>query len=356
MPKYDDLYIRATLTDPGNVPRTGMGLSSSPDIIPYGQMPVDNPDTFFVGDNFNKVLSKDLVYGGQNYIYLRGLNLAAGATTGDMYCYYSPSNLVLYPSIWRTNVLYTQNGVDHVPVRASTTNAGFAPDTPLLWTPALPPPGHHFCMISRVTTAQHPNPIPNTGGFSDFAQWVAGNGGIGWRNVTVVNTGSPEIVFRTEYDQEDEPGLMDVLITAVDVPIGAEVWFSSGTKLENGKFIAIPPTKITQNPQTWGTQAHIPSNWKTTFVGGYRSNGGKPGPNFSVALRVQFAPPTSSKLYSLGTDWDACGFGDCHMFDWNRREYVHGETFFRSNERSFADGPVRPVLLGSVSVRGEQNP
>jgi len=251
--------------------------------------------------------------------------------------------------------MYTQNGIDHVPVTAPTANAGFAPDTPLLWTPGWPPPGHHYCLVSRVATAEHPNPIPNTGSFSDFATWVSQNGGIGWRNVTVVNTGSPEITFKTFYDQEDEPGLMDILITAIDCPVGSEVWFSSGTKLENGQYIAIPPRSIDLNPQTWGTQAYIPSNWQTTFVGGYRSNNkGAPGPNFSVALRVQFAPAFKSPLYQLGTNWDDCGFGEFLMWDRQRNIFVPAQDFYRSKDESFANWPIKPVLLGSVGVKGPE--
>lgn len=354
MPKYDDLYIRATLTDPGNIPRTGMGLSQSPDIIPYGIMPVDNPQTFFTGDNFNKVLSKDIIYNAPNYIYNRGINYAAEARSGDMYCYYCPSNLLLYPSTWRQNVLYTSTGVDHVRVTANAANAPFATPEPVVWVAPYPPPNSHFCMISRVVTEQHPNPIPNTGSYSDFSTWVANNGGIGWRNVTVVAAGSPEILFTSAYDQGDEGGLMDVLITATDAPIGSEVWFASGTPLADGKVIQIPPTKITQNPQTWGTQANIPPQWKTTFSGGYRSNGGVPGPNFDVSLRVQFVPLMKSKLYLIGQPIETCGYGDFHMFDRHERVYVNGEHFFRTRTHAdFTDGPVKPVLLGAVSVRSK---
>jgi hypothetical protein len=144
---------------------------------------------------------------------------------------------------------------------------------------------------------------------------------------------------------------MDVLITATDVPIGSEVWFASGTPLADGKVIAIPPTKITQNPQTWGTQANIPPQWKTKFSGAYRSNGGSPGPNFDVSLRVQFVPTPSSQLYLIGRDVEHCGYGEFHMFDRHQRVYVPGEHFYRSMH-DFASGPVRPVLLGAVSVRG----
>jgi hypothetical protein len=351
--KYTDLYIRSTLNDPGTVPRSTSGLSSSPDVIPYGIMPVNNPDTFFTTtDAMKTVMSKDIIYDAYNYIYLRGVNQAAGPTTGNMYAYFCPSNLLLYPSTWQKNVLYTQDGIDHVPVSAGATGTGFATPIPLLWRAPFPPPNSHFCMIARVTTEANKNPIPPTGGYSDFATWIAGNGGLGWRNVTVVDAGSPEIVYTSDYDQEEEPGLMDILVTTNGAPIGSEVWFSSGTPLGSGKFVAIPPTKITQDPQTWGTQAYIPSQWKTTFTGGYRSNGGKPGPGFDISLRVQFAPPATSRLYALGMPVKEHGLGDWHMFDRETNEYVHHDSFFRRNADAFASGPIRPVLLGSVTLRG----
>lgn len=351
MAKYNDLYVRSTLNDTGNIPRPSAGLSSSPDIIPYGIMPVDNPATFFTGDNFNKVLSKDIIYNADNYIYLRGINYAAGAQSGQMYAYYVPSNLLLYPSTWRTNQLFTSGGVDHVAVSASAANAPFATPEPLVWRQVpYPPPNQHYCMVSRIVTAEHPNPIPNTGTFSDFANWVANNGGIGWRNVSVVAAGSPEILFASDYDQGEEGGLMDVLITATGAPIGSEVWFSSGTPLADGKVIAIPPTKITQSPQTWGTQANIPAQWKTKFNGAYRSNGGVPGSNFEISLRIQFVPAVTSQLYQIGTPLEHCHFGDLHIFDRKERVYMPGEHYYRTFY-DFAAGPVRPVLLGSVSVR-----
>jgi len=354
MAKYTDLYIRAALNDPGNIPRTGMGLSSSPDVIPYGVMPVSNPQTFFTGDNFNQVLSRDIIYNAYNYVYLRGINYATEARSGQMFCYFSPSNLLLYPSTWRQNGLYTSGGIDHVDVKDVPVNAPFATPDPLVWLAPYPPPNSHFCMISRVVTAQNPNPIPNSGSYSDFATWVANNGGIGWRNVTVIAAGSPDILYNTAYDQGEEGGLMDLLITATDAPSGSEVWFSSGTPLADGKVISIPPSKITQSSQTFATQANIPAQWKTTFTWAYRSNGGSPGPKFDVTLRVQFAPPTTSRLYALGVELDKCGLGECHMFDREKNLYVPAEHFYRS-KLDFSSVPIKPVVLGAVSARYSQN-
>jgi hypothetical protein len=355
MATYDDLYIRSTLNDPGTIPRSGVGLSASPDIIPYGFMPVDNPVKFF-SENFNQVVSKDLVYNAPNYVYLRGKNLYNGARSGVMYAYWAPSNLLLYPSTWQNNVLKTNNNVDHVPVNATASGAPYVTPEPLVWVPTYPPAYQHFCMISRVSTDTHPNPIPKTGGYSDFANWVANNGGIGWRNVQVVAAGAPELLFESNYDQGDEGGLMDVLITATDCPIGSDIWFSSGTALPNGTVIKIPPRPVEQNPQTWGTQAMISANWKTTFRGAYRSNNrGAPGPNFDVTLRVQYVPGVNTRLHALGATVESCGFGRWEMWDLDREVFMPGEDFYRATNKSFASGPVRPILLGAASIKARSN-
>ena len=355
MAKYDDLYIRSTLNDPGNIPRTRTGLSASPDIIPYGIMPVNNPVQFFT-NNFQQIVSKDLVYNAPNYVYLRGRNQFNGAQTGKMYAYYAPSSLLLYPSQWKENSLYTQSGTgeqNFVDVSAAATNDPYVTPEPFVWEPKYPPPNSHYCMISRVSTTQHPNEIPNTGGYTDFAKWVAGEGGIGWRNVRVVANGSPEILFDQDYDQGDEEGLMDILITATNCPIGAEVWYSSGTALPDGGVIKIPPSEITEDrPQTFGTQAFIPAGWKTKFNGAYRSNGGPPRGEIEVSLRVQFAPEPRSELYELGSPIEELGFGNWHMFHEEKQMYLPGEEFYRATNSRFASGPVRPVVLGSFTAKG----
>src|ERR1043166_6936877 len=62
--------------------------------------------------------------------------------------------------------------------------------TPFVWdNPQEPPPGQHYCFITRAVTDKHPNPIPEsfplTDG-SDFNKWVQNNPGLGWRNVSFV--------------------------------------------------------------------------------------------------------------------------------------------------------------------------
>lgn len=357
---YNDLYIRAQLDDSGIIPRSYHGLCHSPDIIPFGIMPVDDPAKFFTS-HFGEVLGKDLVYDAANYIYLRGVNYFNGPRSGEAYVYYAPSSLLLHPNQWRHNALRTSTGMDHVSVAADKHLKPYVTPEPFVWIPDYPPPNSHYCLIGRVSTASNPNVIPaSLSGFSSFAEWVAVNGGIGWNNVKVVAADSPEFTIAANYDQEEEPGLMDILVTAVDAPVGSEVWFSSGTPLENGEVIRIPPSAITAHGgrrQTFGTQAYIPSFWQTTFNLAYRNNGkGTAGPLFEITWKVVFTAPASHRLYKLGMPIDQLGLGTFLMHDRVKESWSLAVDHYRSVEKTFADVPISPIVLGAFSATSSGQP
>jgi hypothetical protein len=323
----------------------------STDVIPFGTMPVDDPAKFFTTHS-DEVLSQDLVYNAANYIYLRGINYFNGPRKGRMYLYYAPGGMLLYPKQWLDNVLRTSAGVDHVPVTAAGSQAPYATPEPFVWTPA---DHRDYCLVGRVSTADNPNVIPpSLAGFSSLAEWVAGNGGIGWRNVRIVDAGSPEFTIAADYDQDEEPGLMDVLVTAVDAPVGSEVWFSSGTPLEDGEVIRIPPSAITADGgsrQTFGTRAYIPAHWRTTFNLAYRNNGkGKGGPRFRVTWKIVFTAPASHRLYALGTPIDQLGLGTFNIHDRVKAAWSSAVDHYRSAEKTFSDHPIKPVVLGAFSA------
>ena len=224
--QYNDLYFRANLGDTGTVPATG-SLSSSPDIIPFGTAPTANPKKFFT-DNYSKDVGKDLIARAPNYLYLRAKNLKNGAQTGTIQLYYTKASLLLYPSLWQQNAIQTSSGASSVPVSAAALGGIAVTEDPFTWKPELIS-GDHYCLIGRVVTADHPNPIPQTGRISDFAAYIANNRGMGWRNISVVDAGSPTFSMSVGYEQGTEHGDMFVAIRAKGVPAGAEVAFSCAT-------------------------------------------------------------------------------------------------------------------------------
>jgi hypothetical protein len=80
VPQYDDMFLRDAIDDTGQVPYTGRTVCFSPDIIPYGQTNVTNPDAFF-GGNYGQDLGQTVTPSSNNNIYVRVKNLGAGATS-----------------------------------------------------------------------------------------------------------------------------------------------------------------------------------------------------------------------------------------------------------------------------------
>lgn len=349
--EYPDLYIRSTLNDPGTVPRSTSGISSSPDVIPFGLMPAADPVKYFT-DNFNKDLGVNVTANTANYLYLRGRNQYNGARAGKAYLYFAKSSLLLYPKEWRENILYTSNQQGYIDVAAAKKNDVWVTPEPFRWIPEMPGSNYHYCLIGRVATVDNPNEIPAIGSIPDFAAWIAANGGLGWRNVTTVDAG---VTFTREqtYSQGDTGDQMEVNLICNGAPIGAEVWFTSGTNLPDGAPITIPVSKITKEDgktQIFGTSAFIPAGWRTSFSFSYKANGGKPYPNFDISLRVNYATTAMSALYDNAWTLEELGYEE--MLVWNReqKKFYEARDFYKKCGKTAGDGPVKLVVVGADSA------
>lgn len=290
--QYSDIFLRANLADTGSVPATG-SLCTSPDIIPYGLAPVNDPVTFFT-NNYNQDVGQDLIANAQNYLYMRAKNLMNGPETGTLALYYSPASLLLYPSQWQNNQLKTSSGASTVAVSAPSLGAVVVGADPFVWSPQMPSPGDHFCLVGQVVTPSNPNPIPATGAISDFSTWVANNRGIGWRNVVVVDTGSPTITNSVAYAQGTEGGDMYVAIQGKGIPAGAQVSFSCGTPGPS-PLINMAPYTATGTDFLVGIPTNIPANFSSNISYSYYANNTTPLPGWSLTITVfYFAPPTNA--------------------------------------------------------------
>src|SRR5262249_29125263 len=136
----------------------------------------------------------DILAQQANNIYVRAKNLSSCSATGQIYLYYARSSLLLRPSEWSCNPIKTaaeQTSVTVVDASGKTPLATGAVGvgSSAFAFPAPPvPQGFHYCMIARVVTVDHPNPIPTTDFPSSaaFIRWVYNNPAVCWRNVNVV--------------------------------------------------------------------------------------------------------------------------------------------------------------------------
>lgn len=299
--QYDDIFLRADFGDTGSVPATGL-LSTSPDIIPSGIAPIADPVKVFTDNYANTGANgKDLVANAQNYVYMRGKNLHNGPESGTLQLYYSPASLLLYPNLWSQNQLKTSAGKATVPVSAKNLGDIVVGQDPFTWVPQIPSSGDHYCLIGRVVTPSHPNPIPPIGNISDFASYIAHNRGMGWRNVVVVDKGSPTFTNSIGYNQGEMGGNMYVAIKGISVPKGAEVTFSCGDSGPSPLInMTTPPFTATGADFLVGLPTRIPANFASNISYSYTACGTTPPPGWSVSIVVFFFAPPGHDAYARG--------------------------------------------------------
>jgi hypothetical protein len=256
-PLYNDLFMRANLADTGQVPGVG-NACSSPDIIPVGSLPTPNPQAFFSG-NYHTDVGQNVLSGQQNYVYVRAKSLAAAAAEGTVSLYWSKASLLNWPSVWSANALKTEQGTTSVAISAPSDGQVVVGQAPFVWSPAAIE-GDHYCLISRVVTAAHPNPIPADGTIDDFTQYVLNNRGVGWRNVTLVNGDTPSWQVPVNLTVMDACQLL-IQVETSNVPLGCSVQFACGIEGPTPPLV-LNKTQITTSPnQTVGIWAQLPQGF-----------------------------------------------------------------------------------------------
>lgn len=339
MATYNDLFIRSNLSDTGTIPRQGT-QSHCPDIIPYGVQPVNDPTTTFT-NNYNKDVGKDIQINAQNYLYLRAKNLKDGPQTGTVNLYYATSNIILYPAQWRNNILKTSDGSTDVPVSAAATNDIVVTNNPFTWVPQQPPSGTHYCLIGAVGTAQNPNPIPNITAIDGMAQWVAQNGGIGWRNVATTTKDTPTFTTTVPYDQGDKPYKVKFLIECYNVPMGSSVSFSAGTPT-SGQPIFLPKTEVNTYPSfEAGMTTDVPADYKTNIAySWFRKDQNLPS-DATITISAYVVSNGKDVIAKLGHTVHQLGLGNAWI-------YTYDKGMVRA---AAATGPQKLISVGGFTTK-----
>lgn len=260
MSLYEDLYIRMSLDDQGNVPRMVTG-GISPDVIPYGNTEREDPIQYFT-DTYDEYVSKDLLIGTQNFIYVRMKNYYAEGQEGVVHLYYCRDTELNNPTKWKNNILQTVSGQTSQTVAAATADDIIVAGEPFVWTPGQLPEGENWNLIAQVSTTQHPNKIV----FRNFSTFVADNGGIGWQTPKlpppVMNVLWSTVI---PYTQGDTERVMDFSVTCSNIVIGSEVGFVSDKTTGPNPPIELKKTKVAQSPM-------FIAGIKSTVPAGYSGN------------------------------------------------------------------------------------
>lgn len=293
--QWDDLHFRANFTDTGKYPTPGV-LSASPDIVPLGRDPVSDGQYLIDGVNWTTDFGGATKAAEPNYIYLRGDNLSAAATTGRLYLYWSPASLVCWPSVptdpskgWAANALKTDRGQPWVAVSAAAGGRFCTPE-PFRW---IPQPGNdsNYSLIGRIETERHPNPIPTLANISDFAAYISQHPNMAWRNVTTVNPAWPVWTNTVSYDQGAQGGVVYLVMKCEYAPDGSAVALSSSTPGPRPP-VHKPKTEVHNEispddgvPRfTVVVRSEIPAGWSSEITFSWYSEGHSPLPGMCIQL------------------------------------------------------------------------
>lgn len=299
MATYNGLFVRSTLNQSNTVPRAG-AQSSSPDIIPYGIKPADNPQTYFK-DTYNQDVGKVLEGEKTNYIYLRAKNFASQkiVDSGDTKprLFWTRASVLTYPDKW-TELTKTSSH-DPVSLEADPGQVGVISE-PFVWVPDNIV-SDHYCMIAQIPSPGYDNSIPNTLQISDFAGWVARSGGIAWRNVTVVNSDTVTITKSPlYYEQGTEASAIQFTLKCVNIPIGSTVSFSAGAGGPNPPIYLAPTTVSTGPSFTAGIECDVPANYKSDiFVNISAPKGVTNLDGAKVTIQAAYPVAEGSHLFTL---------------------------------------------------------
>jgi len=268
---YDDVYMRDNLRDTGAIPSIGTWYIS-PDIIPNGTSVMENPVTTLT-DSYNQDIGQETVLNQQNYFYVRGKNLYPGARTAKFELYYCPSNLFLFPSVWETTQLKTSAGETQVSATVSAQGDIVVPTNAFTFNPKS---DIHHCLIGRVITDTHPNPLPASGSIANMealAKFIMDHPSFAWRNVVLVRKDVPTFTHQFDLQIGDRGGQLFLGIKCNNITVGSSVAFSSGDSIPSGpnegRKIYLPETKITLPDEVIGSMYYLPPGFRTTISYSY---------------------------------------------------------------------------------------
>jgi hypothetical protein len=304
MSTYQGILVRNNLQDVGTIPRSG-AYTGCPDIIPYGQVIVNDPvATFCSPDAYAKDFGGQITAGNVNYVYVRGKNLNSTADTGQAWLFYAPSSVVCNPTTWLNNhIPQVAPGSSPPPVSipAQPNSVGVVAQ-PFVWlNPVLPDSGQHYCLVAMVASAGETiqqivaaaNQIVDG---ASLGAWILNNPGVGWRNVVTTPSGSADISTITSYTLPySAPSTMHFTLNCKNMPAGSQVSFQFTTPTRD-QAITLPPTTI-PIPQggkagdlvpsiNIGVTAKVPANYQSQVYYQWYSNGFTKGAGWMLTIEA----------------------------------------------------------------------
>lgn len=262
MSTYNGIFLRSALDQRNTLPRAGK-QDQSPDIIPRGIEPLADPQSY-LADRYTTDRGKPLLAQQVNYIYLRGKNYAdktigdTGATAPRLF--WTKASSLFLPKTWTELSTCPNNAALELNAGAGLVGSV---NQPFIWQPENIEQDR-YCLIAVVPSPGYKNSIPFWS-IDPFDEWVAANGGIAWREVSVVNASTLTISSKLQFGLTSGGGQMTFVVNGTNLPKGCKVSFSAGTPGTN-PALYLAPTEVKTYPSfSAKVTCEVPANYKTGF-------------------------------------------------------------------------------------------
>lgn len=287
-PVYTDVMLRDNLQDFGQAKVTG-SVCASPDIIPVGLDALDNPQKKLTESWFQDI-GQNLTANANNVIYLRGISHNSRKTKAKFYLYYSKASLLLYPDQWKNNLIPCSSGTDYFETEQLNQGDLAVTQLPYIWKPSAIEKNDHYCLIGRIVTEEHPNPIPSAQDVKDFAKFIACNPNYSMRNIVLVDKDVPDYSVEIQYAQGNIGATMHFVIENSGCSEDAEFSVSC-TNSSVEAPIKIERQKVPKNGQLTGIHADIPKDFNSQILLNFwNKNAEKSEKEWALCLKVFYIP------------------------------------------------------------------
>lgn len=261
-PVYMDVMVRDTLSDFGQAQVSG-NVCRSPDIVPMGlDAPADPVEE--LKDQWFKDVGRDLVVNANNVIYLRGISHNPKESKARFYLYYSPASLLMYPSQWKDHLIPCSNGKEYYETDELQQGDLIVTETPYLWKPSGIQKDH-YCLIGRVVTDEHPNPIPDAEDVKEFTKFIACNSNYCMRNIALVEKDVPDYSVAVDYEQGKLGAEMHFVVESTGCSPDAEFSLSS-TDPSAASFICMKRQKVPADRMLTGIRVEVPEGYRSKLL------------------------------------------------------------------------------------------
>lgn len=291
---FDGFYLRDNLASNGAVPAIAP-YNLCPDII-QSPTPIADPQT-----TLSTLESWDRMYrtepeAGVNYYYARGVNGTPGGTfQGEMSLFWTPAELILFPSLWKNNPLLTASGGETVPVSAAAGHIGVGTEP---WLLSWPSASHGASTFTSFVAQNLASPIPTISDWIQMSQLMTQQLNFGWRNaVTFDPAGNGGMMMQrmglTIPGTVGQPGTVQLVLTATGF-VGGTVGVIADRYTPEQKPVQILPTRITQDGQSLGIQISLDPGFAARLTVQYWNTGDSvPAPGSTLTLTASYVVPST---------------------------------------------------------------